>query len=239
MNHYSKLAKKYDDYYHYSKQYFNYFLKVIIEGLEIKRSDRIIDIGSGTGMFANAIKNQFPSCAVSCVDKSIEMLDANDYGNVRKVCLDALDFVKEKISYEKIFMKEFIHHLNEVGRHDFLKGVYSQLVLGGTVLILVEPKRLDYPLFESALNNFEDNQPSHKEIIFELEDLSFIVSHSIVEHSIVIKKAKYLEMVRDRYMSVLSEYSDIELENGINEIDLKYGDTIVYKEIFYCIKGVK
>ena len=50
-----------------------------------------------------------------------------------------------------------------------------------------------------------------------------------------VNKKKYLEMIRNRYISILSLLSKKQISNGIHEINLRYKDTIKFKDKLICI----
>lgn len=239
MEHYTHLASHYDEYYRYSQEYIDYFSNRIIDDLPVKNNDAVVEVGAGTGIFAEAILDKVPSITMICVDNSIQMLKNNKNENIETICQDAVEFSKRHIQYNKVYMKEFIHHLSKEERLKLFKGLHQQLKEKGSLLILMEPRRLNYPLFDAALRLFESKQPARLDIIFELERAGFSTSFSIISHQINIRKAKYIEMVRNRYMSVLESFTDAELEIGIETITKDQNDDIEFLETFYSIKGVK
>ena len=53
-----------------------------------------------------------------------------------------------------------------------------------------------------------------------------------------ILKIKYLKMIKNRYMSTLLNFSNSQINNGINEIKKKYGNVLKFKDrlIAFVIK---
>ena len=120
------------------------------------------------------------------------------------------------------------------------KGIYGQLKKNGSLLILMEPRRLDYPLFDEALRRFECNQPSRLEIMDELEQAGFATGFNVLSYPINLSKKKYIEMVRNRYMSVLESFTDQELEDGITAMkETQKNEKLEFLEIFCSIRGFK
>jgi ubiquinone/menaquinone biosynthesis C-methylase UbiE len=240
MDHYTHLASHYDEYYRYSDGYVNYFTDKIVEDLAIKKNETIVEVGSGTGIFAKEILKKIPSLHMICVDNSAIMLNRNKDERIMQICEDAVAFSRENIAYDKVYMKEFIHHISRENRLNLFRGLYSQLKNNGSLLILVEPGRLNYPLFDEALWRFESRQPSHLQIINELHLAGFSTSFSVKSYPISLAKSKYIEMVRNRYMSVLECFTDAELEKGITSIyESQKNDELEFLETFYSIKAVK
>jgi ubiquinone/menaquinone biosynthesis C-methylase UbiE len=240
MDHYTGLASHYDEYYRYSDDYVNYFTEKIADDLAIKKRETVVEVGSGTGIFAREILKKFPTIQMVCVDNNSLMLNKNDDERIMQICQDAVEFSRERISYDKVYMKEFIHHIPREKRINLFKGLYNQLNDNGSVLILIEPGQLNYPLFDEALWRFERQQPSHLQIINELNLAGFTTSFNVRSYPISLPKSKYIEMVRNRYMSVLECFTDDELEKGVRYIsETQRSEELEYLEVFYSIKGVK
>lgn len=240
MDHYTKLASHYDQYYRYSNNYINYFTNKIIEELQIGSGESVVELGAGTCIFAEEILKRIPYIEMVCVDNSKHMLDGSDHGFIKLVCQDAVAFSKENIAYHRIYMKEFIHHLPKASRIALFQGIYKQLNKTGSLLILMEPGRLNYPLFDEALRRFEDNQPSRSAIMEELEEAGFKTTFNVLSYPINLSKKKYIEMVRNRYMSVLETFTERELAEGISAIcDTQKTEELEFLESFYSIKGTK
>jgi ubiquinone/menaquinone biosynthesis C-methylase UbiE len=239
-DHYTNLALVYDEYYRYSNDYINYFTNSIVEQLPVDSDETIVELGAGTGIFAREILQQVPSVHMICVDNSGDMLGQSNDRRMQLICQDAVAFSLTGISYDKLYMKEFIHHIGKDDRKTMFNGIWHQLKKDGSVLILMEPGRLNYPLFAEALDRFENKQPSRLEIIKELELAGFTTSFNVISYPINISKAKYIDMVRKRYMSILESFTDDELATGIKSINESHkNDDLEYLEIFYCIRGIK
>ncbi|MET0638023.1 MAG: class I SAM-dependent methyltransferase [Chitinophagaceae bacterium] len=239
-DHYKVLSAKYDEYYRYSDEYIDYFTQKIIQQLPVNDNEAVVEIGAGTCLFAEELIHRRLDIDMICVDNSDDMLRRNTNRNIRKVFQGAEEFVRQKCRYDRVYMKEFIHHIDAGSRPDLFRGIYRQLNPGGTVLILVEPQRLNYPLFGEALRLFQNKQPSRADLMDDLKHAGFSASFEVISFPIRVSKSDYLDRVRNRYMSVLEKFSDAELKKGLEEIDRFYpGDQIEYLEIFYSIRGVK
>ncbi|MFC7217593.1 hypothetical protein ACFQLX_05300 [Streptomyces polyrhachis] len=100
------------------------------------------------------------------------------------------------------------------------------------------PAAIGYPLFEAALTRFEELQPDPAVIEGQLQAAGLEVGLSHVEHELRIDREKYFGMVRGRYMSLLSTFSDSEIEQGIEEMRAAHPEPVlVFPDRFVFILG--
>ena len=126
---------------------------------------------------------------------------------------DAIEFSKMNLKYDKVFIKEMIHHVKK-GRQKIYENVYRNLNTNGIFIILLLPPKIEYPLFDMAMEYYEKSQPHFSTIEQGMKNAGFKVEMDFIEYPLQIKKEKYYNMIRNRYMSLLSQYSDAEIENG-------------------------
>jgi hypothetical protein len=53
-------------------------------------------------------------------------------------------------------------------------------------------------------------------------------------YSVQISKLKYLEMINNRYISTLLNFTDKEIINGLNEVIRKYKKILKFKDRLIC-----
>ncbi|WP_245790902.1 hypothetical protein [Streptomyces monashensis] len=70
-------------------------------------------------------------------------------------------------------------------------------------------------------------QPDPAIIEGHLRTAGLEASLSHVEHELRINRDKYLGMVRSRYMSLLSTFSDSEIEKGIEEMRVAHPEPVL------------
>ena len=76
QNHYQKIAENYDDLWTYSPKFLKFIAQNIIEKLNLQFTDKLVDLGCGTGLFTKAIHNQIQlKNPIICVDSSAKMLE--------------------------------------------------------------------------------------------------------------------------------------------------------------------
>jgi len=101
------------------------------------------------------------------------------------------------------------------------------------------PPTIDYPLFGAALRRYEELQPHYDEVVAAMERTGLSVSVEQRTINYEVSKARYLQMTRQRYMSVLSEFNDEELAAGVAEMARNITvDPIVVPDRFVYVSGL-
>jgi phenylalanyl-tRNA synthetase alpha subunit len=103
------------------------------------------------------------------------------------------------------------------------------------------PPKIEYPLFDMAMEYYEKSQPHFSIIEQGMKNAGFDMEINFIEYPLQIEKERYYTMIRNRYMSLLSQYSDVEIENGIKELEKKYVNHTFFsfKDKFVVLKGRK
>ena len=128
QNHYKEASNIYDTGFFNTGEYEAWQLDIVLKTLDLNETDRLADIGGGTGRFASLIyKTARLKYPVTCVDPSPNMLSqAKDLQGVNTVCCGAVEFASrnDDITFDRILMKAMVHHLSE----DELKATFSSLI---------------------------------------------------------------------------------------------------------------
>ncbi|TDC21847.1 methyltransferase domain-containing protein [Streptomyces sp. 8K308] len=245
-DHYQRLAGAYDDNWAYSPAFVGWMSGQIAEALSLTADDRIADIGCGTGLFAKRIASTLrPRHRMLCVDPAPAMLAqlGDDAERLLPLVASAEDIAERKVSLpydalDAMWLKESVHHVKDPART--LTGLAELLAPGGRLLVAMLPTTIEYPLFAEALRRYEALQPDPARIAEHLADAGLRTTLGHVEHELRLDTERYLAMVRARYMSVLSTFSDAEIEAGIAEIRARHpGREVVFPDRFAFVLGVR
>ncbi len=243
QNHYQQLSKNYDDLWEYSKDFVRFISENICNLLDLKSTDIFVDLGCGSGLFTKEINNQIQfTNPVICSDISSDMLAqlSND-SQYECIATDAISFSYEPRFFDKIIVKEMIHHLNKDEQESLIKNLFERLNVGGKFLLILLPPTIEYPLFEKALRKYEKLQPNYNFLVKLFKKAGFETEIDFVKYPLNISQEKYIKMVKNRYMSLLSSFSDREIQEGINEIKQKHlnQNTLYFNDIVVFITGKK
>lgn len=237
--HYQHVADTYDDYLSYEGDFVRALAAAMVKKLDLRPDDRFVDLGGGTGLYTAAILDQVPlERAPLLVDPVAEMLErAPDDLAAERVHADALDFASRPGTYDKVLMKESVHHIGD--RALLFERLRERLTPGGALLLVHVPPDIDYPLFDAALERARTWHADPDELVASLRQAGFRVERDVFEYRHSIPKAQYFAMVENRYMSVISTFDDAGLAAGLAEMRDRYADvdTLEFTDRFDLIAG--
>jgi SAM-dependent methyltransferase len=242
--HYDRLAASYDQNWAYSPAYIAWMTRCILDRAAIGPGRVVADIGCGTGLYSRQLAAA--GATVICADPSQSMLDQlpGDPALV-PVRASAQEIAERRVALpaqrlEAIVIKEAVHHIPASDRQVVLNGLAELLAPGGRIVIAMLPAQISYPLFTAALQRFESLQPDPADIAAVLSDAGLETELSYDSYTLTLEKDQYLSMVRDRYMSLLADFTDAELERGITEIRERFpGDRLEFADRFAFIRGIR
>jgi trans-aconitate methyltransferase len=239
--HYQRIAERYSEYLSYSGEFVPALAAKMAEMLRLSEDDVLVDLGGGTGIYTAAILDQVPLRApVMLVDFSADMLErVPDDLPVEKVYTDALAFSEQQRRYDKVLIKETVHHVDD--RLTLFRNLYERLAPGGALLLVHVPPELDYPLFDAAKERARRWHADPDELERLLEAAGFETARDAVDWGHSMPKQRYFEMVASQYMSVLSSFSEEEIDDGLLEMNETYAgvDVLEFNDHFDYLVGYK
>ena len=110
--HYSRLAPSYDRLWSVDEDFVEDTAAAIVTALDLGAGDRFVDLGGGTGLHAAAIAARVGfTHPPLVVDPSPDLLAQVPAGLLRTREADAAGFARRPEPFDKLLMKEMIHHL--------------------------------------------------------------------------------------------------------------------------------
>lgn len=189
----------------------------------------LVDLGGGTGNFAKELVERNDNLHITVVEP---FLDQGTNGNNS----ERISFVQESADIflcpeswrdkmiHQILLKELVHHLNN--RDELFRGIYDSLIPlededTPSILIITRPQTdIDYPFWDAARQVWAANQPGSAQIQSELQRAGFINIQQTTEvYECQILLAKWQDMVKKRFWSTFSHFTDEELQQGCTEIE--------------------
>jgi ubiquinone/menaquinone biosynthesis C-methylase UbiE len=230
-DHYDRLAASYDENWAAHSEAFNGWMSErILERLDLKVDDRVVDLGCGTGIFSKALVTQVHE--VVCVDPSSKMLAELPKTSAALIPIQASaeDIASGgvRLPYDHIdgiLIKEALHHVHN--RETAVAGLARLLAPGGRMLVVTLPTVISYPLFRRALEVFTEHQPDPADIAAAMQAAGLSVTVTYDTYRREFGRDRYVAMVRDRHMSLLCNFDDAELEDGIKEIEREHPEEVL------------
>jgi ubiquinone/menaquinone biosynthesis C-methylase UbiE len=241
QGHYDRLAPVYDQNWAYSSDFLEWMSGCIFARLRVNSGDRVLDVGCGTGLYARRLAERTGS--VVCVDPSARMLaQLPDDPRMLAVQASAENLVSGSVllpvdRFEAILVKEVIHHVTDRGA--VIGGLARLLAPSGRLLVVMLPMSIEYPLFQAAHDRFRELQPDPQAIAAAMGDVGLAVELSYDDFPLVFSTERYVTMVRDRYLSLLSTFDDEEVAAGVEEIRRSYpGERVEFRDRFAFVLGI-
>jgi len=217
-----------------SVKYINSFNQFILKQANLDKHSRILDIGCGRGKILGNLSNK-----LKLLKKPIGLDIENHKDKSKKIIfkkIDALSFVsKTKLTFDLILIKQTIHLLKKKQVKKLLSICKNKLNPNGKIIILsLDPKKNEiptFPLMKEKLRISLNKDEKLFDLIFKNKSKLNIKKFT---YEVKILKNKYLQMIRNRYMSTLLNFTDEELKDGIIEIKNDYGNLLKFKDRLIC-----
>ena len=217
-----------------SQKYIKSFNRFILKQVKLNRNSRILDIGCGRGKILANLSNR-----LRLFNKPIGLDIENHKDKSKKIIfkkIDALSYVsKTKLTFDLILIKQTIHLLKKKQAIKLLSICKNKLSPNGKIVILsLDPKKNEIPTFQ-LMNKKLNISLKKDEKLFNLilKNQNKIVIKKFVFH-VQILKTKYLQMIKNRYISTLLNLSNNQINNGISEIQKNYGKVLKFKDRLIC-----
>ena len=198
----------------------------------------ILDIGGGTGNFAQALVEGRPNVNAIVVDPFLDPTTSSSNAQVQFVKQPAEAFLEPRKDddwwrrdFHQVLLKEIVHHLHPHDRVGIFRGMRQELTPvkdAPALLIITRPQiDIDYPLWDAARHVWKDNQPSASEFEEELKQAGFSnVETTLEAYPCQIALDRWQTMVRGRFWSTFSKFTDDELEEACELIAKEYAGRI-------------
>ena len=218
-----------------SKNYINSFNKFLIKNFKINSKAKILDIGCGRGKILGSLSSKLN---LKKKPLGIDIINHRDKDKrIKFQKIDVIDFSKKnKEKFDFILIKQTIHLIRLTDIKKILHRLKERLNPKGKILIFtLDTSKNEIPTFEAMKIRLNKSLKRDKKI---LELISKIFPHRSQKkfiYSVKINKKKYLEMIKNRYISTLIPLSEKQLLRGIQEIRTKYKDKLKFRDKLICI----
>ena len=218
-----------------SKNYINSFNNFLIKNFRINSRFKILDIGCGRGKILGSLCSKLKLKQKPLGIDVVNHKDRDRRINFKR--MNVLNFsLKKSQKFDLILIKQTIHlmKLKEIKR--LLKLLKKNLNPNGKILIFtLDTEKNEIPTFKLMKQKLNQSLQRDKKI---LKIITNLYPHRIRRKfifNVKISKKKYLEMIKNRYISTLIPFSKKQIDQGIEEIKLRYKNVLIFRDKLICI----
>ena len=218
-----------------SKNYINSFNKFLIKNIKINSKSRILDIGCGRGKILGSLSSKLRFKKKPLGIDIINHKDRDKRINFKKI--NAVDFsLKNNQKYDLILIKQTIHLLNFMEIKKLISLCKAKLKKEGKILIFsLETSKNEIPTFSLMKKRLKTSLNRDKKIITFLSKLYPNTKKKKFSFKVIISTKKYMEMIKNRYISTLLSMSNNQILKGIDEINLNYRKILNFNDKLICL----
>jgi len=210
---------------------FHNFLKTKVR---FNKNLKILDIGCGRANIISFLqkKYRFKNKAIG-----IDIIkNKNIKRNIIFKRLDAIKFLKKKKKFDLIIIKQSIHFFSKNNLPTLLDLTKNSLNPSGKLIILsLKTKNNKIPCFKKMREKLNKSLKKDDFLLRTIKKKLKKTRETNFNFKVFIAKKKYIEMIKNRYISCLLNLSKKDLIQGIGEIDLKYNNKIQFTDTLKSI----
>ena len=217
-----------------SKSYIDYCVQVLSDSLSINPESKLLDIGCGRANISAALA-EFNDLIlpIEAVDLAFTGAEKQPKNRVDFYCCDAVEYLSGKPGdiYNGIIVKQVFHLFPADKKQVLLSQIYRCLKKGGRALILQMPAVSRVPMFSRVRQIFDRERLMREEVVTLASHIGLKTEVTNFSFQVSMAKRDYFDLLRQRFMSVLREFSDSEIETGIAELDKIYPqDNLIFSD---------
>ena len=218
-----------------SQSYIQSFNNFLIKNIKINSNSKILDIGCGRGKILGSLRSKLKLKEKPLGIDIVNHKDRDKRINFKRI--NVLNFsLRKDQKFDLILIKQTIHlmKLSEVKK--LLKFLKKSLNPKGKILIFtLDTSKNEIPTFKLMKHKLNKSLKRDKKI---LKIITKLYPHRIKKKfifNVKIGKKKYLDMIKNKYISTLIPLSKKQLIQGTQEIELKYNNELRFKDKLICI----
>ncbi len=219
-----------------SRNYINFFNNFLLKQTRLDKNSKILDIGCGRGKIIGRLSSK-----IKLENKPIGLDVINHKDKDRRIKFfknDAIKYLKKtNKKFDLILIKQTIHLFNLNDIKKLLDLSYSCLNYNGKILIFsLEPKKNEIPTFSLMKKRLNASMTRDIKILKIVSKKFPNLSVNHFKFKVKISKNEYIEMIKNRFISILLNMPTSEILKGIIQIKKKFKDKIIFKDKLICLK---
>ena len=218
-----------------SKKYIDSFNKFLVKNININSKSKVLDIGCGRGKILGSLSKK-----LNFENKPLGIDIINHQDRDKRIDfkrINAIDFsLRNKQKFDLILIKQTIHlmKLNEIKKMLYL--LKKKLSPNGKIFIFtLDTRKNEIPTFKKMNLGLNKSLKRDMKILKMITRLYPGRIKKRFFYNVKIQKKKYLEMIKNRYISTLIPLTKKQLAEGIQEINSKYKNILRFKDKLICV----
>jgi len=213
-----------------SKEYFEELSSQLIEFLDIREEKKILDVGCGRGHLLESLANK-----VNFIHKPIGVEPVKHENTISQrieIINSSIDsfLLKNNSKFDLVILKQVLHLLNSNEREYFYQEIKKYLNNNGQIVFIHMNNQTEIPQFPLMGNKLKLSIDSHHLLLEELNKNFKLLNIQNFTYSVKISLDEYLTMITNRYMTVLLDFSEEEIKEGIAFIKQNYSNHLSFND---------
>ena len=218
-----------------SSEYIQKFNRFLLNQKKLNKNSKILDIGCGRGKIIGDLYTN-----LNLRNKPIG-IDIENHKDKNKNMIfkktDVMSFLlKTKENYDLILIKQTIHLLKFSQIKKLINICKKRLNFNGKIIILsLDPNGNELPTFSLMKKDLRGSLKRDKKIFNLINKIEKNVIKKKFNFKVKISKRKYLQMIKNKFISILLNFSKKQILDGIKEIDLNYDKDLMFNDKLICL----
>jgi cyclopropane fatty-acyl-phospholipid synthase-like methyltransferase len=219
-----------------SNSYINSFNNFLLKKKKLNKEAQILDIGCGRGKIFGVLSRKLklvnkPIGIDPVIHKDVDR--GIDFRNE-----DVFKFFKTiKIKFDLIMIKQTLHFFNKDKRSKLIKICKNNLKKNGVLVIFsLNTLNNEIPCFKLMKHKLNRGLERDSKMI---KSTCKILKNNKIDKfkfKVSITKSKYIQMLKQRYISCLVNLNKDQLSKGIKEIEDIHHNKMIFDDVLICIK---
>tara|TARA_B110001452_G_scaffold251584_1_gene240758 strand:- start:454 stop:1164 length:711 start_codon:yes stop_codon:yes gene_type:complete len=219
-----------------SSEYISSFNLFLLKKKKLNKNSKILDIGCGRGKIFGTLSKRF-----KFINKPIG-IDPVMHKDVDKL----IDFRNDDIfkffklnqkKFDLIMIKQTLHFFNKEKRKNLIKICKNNLKSNGVLLIFsLNTSNNEIPCFKLMKQKLNRGLKRDFRMLKSARKLLKDSKVDKFKFKVSMSKNKYIQMLKQKYISCLINLSKSEINKGVKEIKVTYSKMILFEDTLICIK---
>jgi cyclopropane fatty-acyl-phospholipid synthase-like methyltransferase len=213
-----------------SKEYFAKLSNQLIKSLDLHEEIKILDVGCGRGYLLRSLANK-----ANLINIPLGVEPVKHEGPIPhhiKIINSSINSFLDNnnIKFDVVILKQVLHLLNQNEREYFYYKVKKHLYDNAKIVFIHMNDQTEIPQFPIMKNRLKKSLNSHQYLSEELIKNFKLLKIDNFNFNVNISSKEYLEMIRNRYISVILDLNEEEIEKGIEFIKKHYPNQLSFKD---------